>query len=254
MTPRNLDHFSVVLVDTVQPGNIGSAARALGNMGFRRLKLVNPRQVLSSECLKMAGSAAEIVTGAEAYESLQAAVAGDSIVVGTTSSRDRQPKRRFYAPAEIAPVLLEYDPANQVALVFGSEKRGLRDSELALCHFLVTIPADPGYPVLNLAQSVMILCYEVFSRTPVTAEPKQPFELAPNQQREEMFEHLERTLLRIGFLSESNPGHIMDSIRRFLGKADLTARDIQILRGILAQIEWFAREGHRLPAEKVRKP
>jgi len=69
-----------------------------------------------------------------------------------------------------------------------------------------------------------------------------------------MFVHLERTLLRIGFLSESNPGHIMNSIRTFLGKADLTARDIQIVRGILAQMEWFAQKGHRLPPEKVRKP
>lgn len=253
MTPRNLDNFSVVLVDTVQPGNIGSAARALGNMGLRRLKLVNPRQVLSSECLKMAGSAAEIVTGAQTYTSLQEAVARDNVVVGTTSSRDRLAKRRFHTPAEIAPVLLEYGPSHRIALAFGSEKRGLRDSELALCHFLVTIPADPEYPVLNLAQSVMILCYEIFSRVTPT-EPDYPVELAPNQQREEMFDHLKQTLLRIGFLSESNPDHIINSIRRFLGRADLTSRDIQIIRGVLAQMEWFAREGHRLPPEKVRKP
>ncbi len=253
MTERAIDNFSVVLVDTVQPGNIGSAARALSNMGLRRLKLVNPREVLSSECLKMAGSAAEIVTGAEIYSSLQEAIAHDNIVVGTTSSRDRQAKQRFYTPSEIAPILLDYAVSNRIALVFGSEKRGLRDSELALCHYLVTIPADRDYPVLNLAQAVMILCYEVFSRT-ATTELNEYLTLAPNDKREQMFDHLQQTLLRIGFLSESNPAHIMDSIRRFLGRADLTERDIQIIRGILTQLEWFTREGHTLPPEKVRKP
>jgi len=253
MTARAFDNFSVVLVDTVQPGNIGSAARALGNMGLRRLKLVNPREVLSSECLKMAASAAEIVTGAEIYPSLQEAVAQDNMVVGTTSSREREPKQRFYTPSEIAPILLQYAVSNRIALVFGSEKRGLRDSELALCHFLVTIPADRNYPVLNLAQSVLIVCYEIFSRA-ATSELNEHLSLAPNEEREQMFDHLRETLLQIGFLSQSNPEHILNSIRRLLARADLTARDIQIIRGILSQLEWYTREGYKLPPEKVRKP
>jgi len=246
------DHISVVLVETVQPGNIGSAARAMSNMGLSRLRLVRPRGVLSSECLKMAGKAVDIVTGAAVFDSLQEALEDQNIVIATTSSRDRAAKQRLYSPREVAPLVLEYTATQKVALVFGSEKRGLTDDHLALCQYLVTIPAHPGHPVLNLAQAVMVLAYEIYNGQEFDLSPRDV--LASQQMRDEMFEHLEKTLLRIGFLSSSNPGHIMNSIRRFLGKAELMPRDIQIIRGILTQMEWFAEEGHKLEAEKVRKP
>jgi len=246
------DHISVVLVETVQPGNIGSTARAMSNMGLARLKLVNPRGVLSSECLKMAGKAVNIITGAAVFSSVEEALEDENLVIATTSSRARLAKQRLYSPREIGPLVLEYAASQRVALVFGSEKRGLTDDHLALCQYLVTIPAHPGHPVLNLAQAVMVLAYEIYSCQERERSPRA--ELAGQQAREEMFDHLERTLLRIGFLSSSNPGHIMNSIRRFLGKAELTPRDIQILRGILSQMAWFATEGHKLEAEKIRKP
>ncbi|RPJ60792.1 MAG: RNA methyltransferase [Acidobacteria bacterium] len=246
------NHISVVLVETVQPGNIGSAARAMSNMGLSRLKLVNPRGVLSSECLKMAGKAAEIVTGAAVFNSVEEALRDENVVIATTSSRERAARQRLYSPREIAPVVRQYATSQRVALVFGSEKRGLRDEHLALCQYLVTIPAYSGHPVLNLAQAVMVLAYEIYNCQEFDLNPEAV--LATQQSREEMFQQLERTLLRIGFLSSSNPGHIMNSIRRFLGKAELTPRDIQIVRGILSQMEWFALEGHKLDAEKVRKP
>jgi TrmH family RNA methyltransferase len=241
-----------VLVDTLQPGNIGSAARAMGNMGLSRLKLVNPRGILSSECLKMAGSAVQVVSGAEVFSTLAEAVAGENVVFGATSSRDRLQKQRLCTPREMARLVREYAAAQQVALVFGSEKRGLSDQQLAYCQYLVTIPAHPAYPVLNLAQAVMVLAYEVFNSVEADLNPR--LEIASQEAREQMFEHLQRMLLRIGFLSGTNPGHIMNAIRRFLGRADLTERDLQILRGIYSQMEWFAEEGQRLPPEKVRKP
>lgn len=245
-------HISVVLVETVQPGNIGSVARAMSNMGLSRLKLVNPRGVLSSECLKMAGKAAEIVMGAAVFNSMAEALEDENIVIATTSSRDREARQRLHSPRDIAPIVRQYAMSQKVALVFGSEKRGLTDDHLALAQYLVTIPANPAHPVLNLAQAVMVLAYEIFNCQPIDLNPQAV--LVSQQSREEMFEHLERTLLRIGFLSSSNPAHIMNSIRRFLGKADLTPRDIQIIRGILTQMEWFAEEGHKLDEEKVRKP
>ena len=250
--PNALDNVSVVLVETLQPGNIGSAARAMSNMGLSRLKLVNPRGVLSSDSLKMAGSAAELVTGAAVYSTLPEAVAQEAVVFGTTSSRDRLARRRIYPVREAAALVREYAASQPVALVFGSEKRGLSEEHLALCQYLVTIPAHAGYPVLNVAQAVMLFAYELFLAE--GAAITQPPALATQETREEMFRHMEETLLRIGFLSEENPGHIMRSIRRFLGRADLTARDIQILRGIFTQMEWYAEEGHKLPPEKVRKP
>ncbi|RPI26931.1 MAG: RNA methyltransferase [Acidobacteria bacterium] len=246
------ERIAVVLVETVQPGNIGSAARAMSTMGLSRLKLVNPRGVLSSECLKMAGKAVDLVTSAGVFTSLEAALEDENVVIGTTSSRDRETKQRLYSPREIAPLVHEYAQSQRVAIVFGSEKRGLRDEHLARCQYLITIPAHPDYPVLNLAQAVMVVAYEIYNCLGIDLNPH--LELATQRSREEMFEHLEKTLLRIGFLSSSNPGNIMDAIRRFLGRADLTPRDIQILRGILSQVEWFAQEGHKLDAGSIRKP
>ena len=247
-----LDRISVVLVETLQPGNIGSAARAMSNMGLSRLKLVNPRGVLSSDSLKMAGSAAELVTGAVVYSTLEEALAQEAIVFGTTSSRERLARRRICTVREAAALVHEYAASQPVALVFGSEKRGLSEESLALCQYLVTIPAHAGYPVLNVAQAVMLFAYEIFvAEAPPVA---QTLELATQETREEMFRHMEQTLLQIGFLSEENPGHIMRSVRRFLGRADLTPRDIQILRGIFTQMEWYAKKGHKLPPEEVKKP
>jgi tRNA/rRNA methyltransferase len=248
----SLDRISVVLVETLQPGNIGSAARAMSNMGLSRLKLVNPRGVFSSDCLMMAGKAAEIVTGAHIYTTLQEALAEEAVAFATTSSRDRLARQAIYTPREAAPLIRDYSAAHEVALVFGSEKRGLSEENLALCQYVVTIPAHPGYPVLNLAQAVMILAYEVYVAGDVNLNP--PLDLATHEAREEMFRQMERTLLDIGFLNETNPGHIMRSIRRFLGRADLTPRDIQILRGILSQMDWYAAQGRKLPPDKVRKP
>jgi TrmH family RNA methyltransferase len=247
-----LDRISIVLVDTLQPGNIGSAARAMSNMGLSRLKLVNPRGVFSTECLKMAGNAADLVSSAEVFATLGEAVAAENIVIGTTSSRDRLQKGRTQTPREMAKLVREYAATQRVALVFGSEKRGLSDQQLAYCQYRVTIPAHPAYPVLNLAQAVMVLAYEVYNS--VESDLNQAFELASQEDRDQMFEHLERMLLRIGFLSSSNPDHITNAIRRFLGRADLTTRDLQILRGIFSQMEWFADHGHTLPPDKVRKP
>jgi len=224
----------------------------MSTMGLSCLKLVNPRGVLSSECLKMAGKAVDLVTGATIFDSLEEALADENVVIGTSSIRERVTRQRLYSPREIARLVHEYACSQRVAIVFGSEKRGLSDEHLARCQYLVTIPAHPAYPVLNLAQAVMIIAYEIYNYSGQDLNPHMV--LATHREREEMFRHMERTLVRIGFLSSSNPGHIMDSVRRFLGRADLTPRDIRILRGILSQMEWFAEEGHKLDPESVRKP
>jgi tRNA/rRNA methyltransferase len=246
------ENLSVVLVETQQPGNIGSAARAMYNMGLRRLKLVNPVSRLNEECQKMAGKAIDLVLQASLHESLSEALADDHLVVGTSSIRARKSRQKVHTPREIAPFLREQASHRKVALVFGPERGGLSEEQLAICQYLVSIPADLEHPVLNVAQAVLIVSYEVFVASP--SPRNEELQLTSQQERERMYSHMERVLLDIGFLSSENPGHIMRSIRRFLGKAELTDRDVSIIRGIMAQMEWYAKEGHRLPPEKVRKP
>jgi tRNA/rRNA methyltransferase len=245
------ENISVVLVGTRKGGNIGAVARAMKNMGLERLKLVGPRELITEECQMMAGKAIHLVNSADVYSSLDDAVTRDQLIVGTTSLRKREKSQRIYTPREIAPLIRENAVTQRVALVFGPERRGLSDNQLARCQYLVSIPSNPEHSVLNLAQAVLVLTYEIFINTQVEGEGA--LDLASDQEREQMFRSMEEVLVKIGFLSSQNPEHIMRSIRRFLGRADLTPRDVKILRGIMSQVQWYEEEGHKL-GEKIRKP
>ena len=250
--PEVSNNISVVLVDTLQPGNLGSVARAMKNMGLKQLKLVRPCDIHSQECQKMAVGAYHMVQEAQVFPTLSEALAKEHVIVATTSARGRTRKQRLLTPREIAPIVNRYAANQKVSLVFGSERRGLNDKQLALCQYLVRIPTEPIFPTLNLAQAVLILAYEVFNETSAQ-EPESPA-LVTEAERQEMFEHMEKVLTSIGFLSQSNPGHIMRSIRRFLGQAELTERDVQIVRGIMSQMDWYVREGRIMEPEEVKKP
>jgi tRNA/rRNA methyltransferase len=245
-------NISVVLVDTHSGANIGAAARAMKNMGLRRLKLVNPCDYEGQECRALARKAIELVRAAEIYSSLDAALAEENLVIGTTSTRERKEKQPVYTPREVAPEIWEYAQDKRVALVFGPERRGLTEAQLAGCQYLVSIPAHPGFPVLNLAHSVTVMAYEIFNAT--VADTRSKPELASHQERQQMYAHMEQVLVDIGFLSSQTPDHIMGAIRRFLGRAQLSSRDVQIIRGIMGQMEWYVQQGHRLPPDKVKKP
>ena len=244
--------LSIVLVRTRSPGNIGSAARAMVNMGLGRLKLVRPVAEWKGEAVKMASGALDKMDPIQVHASFDESVAGAQVLVGTTSGRERRAHQPVYTPRRIAPLLKRHARTQEVALLFGPENRGLTDLQLSRCRYLVTVPSNDAFPVLNLAQAVMVLAYEISTCGEADREV-QP-DLVTHDHRERMFRHVERVLIRIGFLSSSNPEHIMKAIRRFLGRADLSARDVRILRGIFSQMEWYVRRGDRLQPDQVRKP
>lgn len=254
---EELENITVVLVETLQAGNIGSAARAIKNMGLGRLKLVRPAQPINQECRMMAAGALDVVEAAQIFPSLDEALADEQLVVGTTSHRERKPRQPLKSPRRLAPMIRGQAQSHRVALLFGSERGGLDDQTLSRCRYLVSIPASQQHPVLNVAQSVMILAYEIFSAQPEGPAPRQG--LATDRQREQMFRHVEKALTRIGFFAADNQDHLMKSIRN-LFVPDLTRRDIRIVRGMMSQIEWYAREGHRIlsgegkPENGNRKP
>ena len=247
-----LENVSIVLVHTMQPGNLGSAARAMKNMGLKRMKLVNPCNPGDEDCRKMAVGAFDLIENAQIYKNLQDALADESVIIGTTSSRGRIRKMSLYTPREIAPTITDYASSQKVSILFGPERGGLSDDELAVCQYLVSIPASDDFPTLNLAQSVLILCYEIALRRPGSSHPRR--KLVLESERRQMFEHVQETLVQIGFLSRSNPGHIMRSIKRLLSQAELTERDVQIVRGIMSQMEWYSKEGWKMDPDEVTKP
>ena len=252
-----MENISIVLVGTLYGGNIGSAARAMMNMGIRDLRLVRPGEILTEECRNMAVNAWSVVESAPVYSFLGEAVSGSSMVIGTTCQRGRSQKVREYSPREIAQLVKGTSGNSNVSIVFGPERGGLTEKELAECQYLVNIPTSPKLPTLNLAQAVLIICYELFTcrEQPEVEDILPPdFEYPTQEERAQMFRHIEKTLLSIGFLSSSNPSHIMLSLKRLLGGELLSRRDISIMRGIMSRMEWFVNQRGDLPPEKVRRP
>ncbi len=236
-----LDNIAIVLVKPQFAGNMGSVSRAMKNFGFSRLILVSPAQDhLSEEARMMATSARDILEKAEIYPSPEKALKGFRWIAGTSARRGRN-RGPFVAPREICPEIIAHARTIPVAILFGREDKGLSNEELAPCHALITLPAHSGLRSMNLAQAVMLVCYELYlsSLSRAAGEPLLP-PLAEFQKVEGMYAHLEELLLRIGFLDPKNPKRIMHTLRRVFGRAHLSDRDVAILRGIFRQLEWYA--------------
>ncbi len=234
----NLDAISIVLVRTKFSENIGSAARAMKNMGLRRLIVVDGSSPLHPDAYKLASGAEDILERAEEIPTLREAVAEMGCVVGTTSRAGKE-RDSALTPEALARKLIPVSEKSTIALAFGSEREGLTNEELSLCHLYAKIPSSESFPSLNLAQAVMVLCYELFKSSSEISERSGP--LAPAEQVEKMFDHMEKMLLDIGFLDPNNPNRIMRVLRRLLGRSGMNEREVQILQGIWSQMDWYAR-------------
>jgi tRNA/rRNA methyltransferase len=233
------DSISIILVRPKFHENIGSVARAMKNMGFNRLVLVNGCSPLHMNAYKLASGAEEILERAEEFTTLREAISEMECVVGTTS-RSGKERVPLLNSRDLAKKLIPFSTGNTIGLVFGSEREGLTNEELSLCHLYVRIPSSESFPSLNLAQAVMIICYELFQSSMTI--PKPPIRLAQAEQIERMFEHMEKTLLNIGFLEPNNPKRIMRTLRRLLGRSQMEERDVQILQGIWSKMDWHLKK------------
>ncbi len=238
MATPNLDHMAIVLVEPQIPENIGAVARAMNNMGIRRLILVKPERCDLSRILRMAtGTSIDIVEGMEVFEDLTKALASFHYVVGTTARIGAQ-RPSLTNPRDLAQELISISRNNYVALLFGPEDRGLSNEHLRPCHTIATIPTAE-FASLNLAQAVMIVCYELFLASRLPSQEPIP-RLANRFELEGMYDHIKTVLTRIGFINPQNPEHWMLNIRRFLSRIPLRARDVRIIRGICRQVDWYS--------------
>jgi tRNA/rRNA methyltransferase len=232
-----LDQVTIVLHRPRFPENIGAAVRAAYNMGISRLVLVSPEDCDLTRILKMATHvAADLVENMEVHSDLGAALKPFHYIVGTTARTGGQ-RQELKTPREIAEKLVPICATNQVALLFGPEDRGLTNAQLRYCHALVTIPTL-GLSSLNLAQAVMILCYELMLAGDQPTDRFSP-RLATRRELDGMYEHLKETFIKINFINPDNPDYWMQSIRRFFSRIGLRARDVKIIRGICRQLDWY---------------
>lgn len=235
-----LDNVKVVLVGTSHSGNIGSAARAMKVMGLTNLVLVDPQCSIDEQALALAAGAADIAQNAAIVDTLNEAVADCALVVGS-SARSRTLEWPMLEPRTCGQKFVEQGHNAPVALVFGRERTGLTNEELQTCHYHVCIPANPEYSSLNLAMAVQTLSYEI--RMAYLESQQSQFvlqeqvEYPRHKELEMFFTHLEKVAQQTQFISEEQPGKVMNKLRRLFNRARPEAQEINILRGILTAIE-----------------
>ncbi len=249
-----LDNIYIVLARTKHSGNIGSAARAMWNMGFSRLRLAAPRCNVDQDAYRLAKRGASVLDHAHCHRTLESALRGVRLVIGSTGKTGGN-RQETYSPRALAPRLVAQAENQSVAILFGPEDTGLIDEDILLCQYLIRIPTRPSARSINLAQAVMIVCYELHLASLLCPPERVPV-LAPVEQVEAMYRQLEQSLLEIGFIHRKTARHMMFALRRLFGRTGLEKRDIAILRGIARQMGWYAgknRQSHNL-MEPVHSP
>jgi TrmH family RNA methyltransferase len=227
----------IVLVDTSHPGNIGASARAMKNMGLSTLVLVRPQSYPAPEATARASGAADLLQRARVEQSIDAAIAGCGLVLGT-SVRRRCANWRVLDARSAAAELQEASAIRPVAVLFGGERNGLANDELARCHALIRIPVSGEYESLNLAQAVQIVCYEIMMAGRVPAQRQLPaVRPASTEAMAALQRHLDDVLESAGFMHSRNASQLRQRLARLLARAMPDAKEVRILRGMLAAIE-----------------
>lgn len=226
----------IVLVEPSGEINIGSVARAMKNMGLQQLWIVRPRCCPQGDlAYRWAMQGKEVLTTATITEDLETALQGCQRVFATVGRDVADLALPCWSPREAAPQLLQSSTA---AVIFGREDRGLTNQELALAQGLIRIPTAPDYSSLNLAQAVVVCCYELWcAASSLTATPQQEVAV-PFEELQGFYNHLERLLLRVGFLYPHTAASRMAKVRSLLGRAHPTEAEVALLRAMVRQLEW----------------
>lgn len=236
----NLDNITIVLCNPRFPENIGSAARCMRNMGISNLHVVSSEPIDMDRALVLSThAAADVVKNMRCFETLKNAVAESGYIVGTTA-RLGKGRGIIKSPAKIAQMLIPISHENKVAIIFGPEDRGLTNEELRNCHDLVHI-RTAEFSSINLAQAVMVICYELFNAASAEIPVFTP-KLARRTELDAMYEQLKTMLVRICFIQPENPEYWMNRFRHFFSRLPLRSGEVSIIRGICRQVDWYGRK------------
>ena len=234
----SFDRVAVLLVSTRNPLNIGAAARAMSNFGFSQLRLVNSYNVAFREARSAVGASA-VLAEAREYSSIGEAVADCSFVVGTSAGRNRHLEHEILSLSDAAP-RIRRELASGVALLFGSEKRGLSKDDLSHCDWVIRIPTVTKNPSMNLGQAVALCLYELARNAKQSAKPYKRVR-AKSSELNRLTATLVETLQASGYL-KTRSAKSEQRIRRFVLGLGLSTEDNQTLTGMLRQMLWKMRQ------------
>ncbi|UCG78563.1 MAG: RNA methyltransferase [Nitrospirota bacterium] len=231
---KNNIHF--ILINPSEPGNIGAAARAIKNMGFGNLSLVDPPDLMTAEARWMARNAADVLESSTVYTSLNDALKDKSIIIGT-SRRTGRTRGLIRTLRECSADISKKADKNKVAILFGREDRGLLNEEVEQCGYLVTIPTHTAQPSINLAQSVLLVAYELAQSEPSGTNAERLLEQGEIQP---VYDRIEHVLKLLGYLARGDrdmDDRIVKNVRHIISRAGLTDWELNMIYGICTQIE-----------------
>ena len=232
--------------------NIGAAARVMLNFGLTDLRLVNPRDGWPNEKANvMAVGAIDILRNARLFERTEDAVADLGLILATTG-RDRLMSKRVVTPDDaVAELAAEVKELRPCGVLFGAERTGLTNEEVILSDAILTVPTNPAFMSLNLAQSVAVLAYEWWKHTQEKPDFKVPTKfrrtrLANKEDLIGFFEHIEHELDRTEFLfPPAKREGMVQNLRNMWHRAELTYQEVQTLRGIVRALTGTKNRGAR---------
>lgn len=229
--------INIVLVETSHPGNIGSVARAMKTMGLSKLSLVNPKVFPSDDANALSGNARDVLDNATIYPSLQEAIKKSTFVYAT-SARNRSINWPTVNPEKAAEQIIDQATGDkEISIVFGREDRGLTNEELQLANFHLEIPANPEYPVLNIAMSVQIVTYELFKNTNNTEDREwRDYPEINSEDLQRLIEHFVETSIELDMIDPKNPSQIIARIKRMFSRLQPDSMEANYLRGFLTAV------------------
>ena len=236
MNPIN-QFVQIVLVETSHPGNIGSVARAMKNMGLANLSLINPKKFPHQEASALAGNATDVLDNAKIFTSIQEAVK-NSKAIYATSARERTIEWPTLTANDAASEIQEL-VANEieVSILFGREDRGLTNDELQLANKHLIIPAHPDYPVLNIAMSTQVVCYELYQAAKKNSvDSWQDFPEYTSEELNNLIDHFNETIIALELVDPNNPKQIMTRMKRMFRRLYPDQMEGNFLRGFLKAV------------------
>lgn len=251
---QHLAHVRIVMVNTTLPANIGSALRAMKTMGLSKLVLVAPKTYPHPDIDALAAGATDLIEQIEIVETLEDAIKDCHLVFGTSARTRTIPWPLLDArPAAQKSMNAVLNEQQEIAVVFGREDRGLTNEELAMANYHVTIPVNSDYGVLNVAQAIQIISYEMRMATvelmdkevdpdavmKVTDEEAMHWDepLVTHEQMEQFYPHIEKMLADIEFMDPKNPRLLPLRLRRLFGRIQLDKMEYHLLRGIFTRVQ-----------------
>lgn len=266
-TQHRLDHIRLVMVHTTLPANIGAALRAMKTMGLKKLVLVAPKTYPHPDIEALSAGASDLIKHIQVVDTLEEAIADCQIVFGTSARSRTIPWTLLDARPAAVEIIQATDKQQQVAILFGREDRGLTNEELALANYHLTIPVNPEYGVLNVAQAIQVVCYELrmsaleyrtlnqveksdtSHQMPLVQGQSMQWDepLVTQAQMQQFYPHLEQTLVDIDFLDANNPRLLPLRLRRLFGRIQLDRMEYHLLRGVFTRVQALAKGTWQAP-------